>query len=147
MTRDELHDLIYSDKAAIELALVADDAALAARCSAIAPAVPTPRRMSYLGLANSVTGIGPDATRRLITSIRAVASQDVLIDEIQRNLRDANAGVDVSDPAVSVMLAQFVALTEAGTVPTGLTAEDAAAIFALGMARPTFTPEEVGAAR
>lgn len=140
MTDTELHDLILGDEATKALADNGNDYAAAKRASEIAPLEYHETRVTYLSLAAEPT-VGGDATKRLIKSIRTLAAADYLLDEVQHSLR--GAGVDVAHASARGTLDTLAALTAAGTVPGGLTADDAAAIKTLGKRPPTITHHDV----
>ena len=142
MTNEEILDLIDADEQATALANAGNDTGLAEYLGTIAPKVTVSKFVTYRNLAAEV---GVETTRRLITTINAVAQTDVLVMEFQRFLRDT-VGVNIADPQILHptlgMLAQFVALE----IPNGLTAEDATAIAALTQQEPTISAASVSEA-
>jgi hypothetical protein len=82
---------------------------------------------TYRSLA-SASGIGPDATRRIIQTLDAVSVADPLVAEIRHSLR-GEVGLNVNDAATQGMLAAFAASDQ---LP--ITLEDVAAVVALSAA-------------
>jgi len=142
MTTQQLHDFIHANAEAKALADAGNDAGCAALISPSLPKVRRETRMSYLSIA---AVLGPDPVRRLIHSVEGASANDVFLQKIKLRM-EGNDGVDLAHPATRGMLDQFAALTENSTIPSGLTAADAAAIKALADQPQTVSADEVSAA-
>lgn len=143
MTLEEyqaLKSLIESDAEASLLFAIPDDGQCAEQCKLIAPKVSVATRRTYLSLA-SKSGIGPDATRRLVVSVRAVAAIDPLVDELQIALRRSKDedGIDISDVGTQGMLEMMAGLK----TENGLMAGDVEAIKSLCLVSQNITALDV----
>jgi len=114
-------DTLRTELLAAQYAGLSDSAASAA-LNARTITVPRETRLTVIGLAKVLGNLA--ASRRVIESLRAAASSDVLVDEAIALMR-ANGGVDVADPLTRQMLDAF-----ASNQNLPMTQEDADALKA-----------------
>lgn len=142
MTPQELKALIDSDTQATNLAAVGNDAACAARCSAIAPKLLQSTRLSELGIlglyANPVDGM------TVLGTIEAIATQNALFAKVLSFMQPGVAAECLPDFALPAMRAALTLATNLGGL--GLSEQLAAPILRAAEIPETITANEVSTA-
>jgi hypothetical protein len=136
MTPAQLRALIESDAQALALARSGASDQCAIRCTAIAPKVLTPTRMTELG----VMAVYPDGTtgEAVLQQIEAVAAQNPIVARVAKWMLPGAIGVDFADVRVRAIWTLPVA---SGGI--GLTTAQAAPLLAAAESAPTISGADV----